>query len=185
MVLVLVVVLVMVGIVNNGDTLCFGGRRGSLKTMGKCVRRAVRKRGIVGMFGRRRGIGRRFTTLGNTLGRSSAGTGAFTDILVPVVNGLSGVGCTIVTVTNKLLYVNNFAAVNAVDSFLRCSESFSRPVTGLSRRFGGVLTTLTNTRHVFSIVSERPRRSGNCMGLMGTGCSRGNGLARYGRRANL
>lgn len=189
-VLTIIVVFVVLGIadgVNSGDNGCFVHRRMSLTSIANFIRRQVGNRHIMGIFGRRSGSGRRFSGLGRTLFRDSTGTGGCKGVVKPIVNGVNGLRFMLATMLKKLLSMANInnVALNIVTSCLRFAGDFARPFVRITRRFGTVIVTLTNTRHVFELVSRGPRRSRNCMRLIGTEGSTDNGVARYGREANV
>ncbi len=109
------------------------------------------------MFGRRSAYIRRFSALGSSVHSGRFGTRFFNNLVNPVVNGASRVDCNVaINMNNVLVYLNGLAP-NTLAMFTNFSERFSRPVGGVSRRASAVFTTLTNTRHMFRIVSSGPR----------------------------
>lgn len=145
------------GNVIGQDQGCFGTRRRTLKVVGNCTRRVVDKRGIIGMFKRRRGIRASFKVLGRDLGSGSLGTRFCSKLVVPIVRGLGALGCIVVAVIKTLLTVFHKFSMNKLTTFLRCSQRFNHPVGRLTDLCGDVRTTVTKTRHVFRVVSRTPR----------------------------
>lgn len=184
--MVINMVLFMAGRLTSQDKEFFTGRRTSLNTAGNCVRRVVGNRGIMGMFGRRGGDVRRFGRLGSELFGDSCGTGGFTGVLVPVGTRVNGVDCMLYTVMNYVFTLGGFLkfAVNGLMDFLAFGGDFARPVGRIDRRFGSVIVTLTNTSHVFGLLSRGPRISSKCMALIGMH-GRNSELIRARRGANV
>lgn len=137
------------------------------------------------MFYRRRRDGARFGGLGRSLFIDTSHTGACTGFLNPVGTRVKGVDCMVYTVIKNTLTlgrINKFALNNLTD-FLAFGGDFDVPVGRIDRRLGTVIVTLTNTRHVFALLSRGIRISRNCIALIGTG-RRGKGLARDRGHAN-
>ncbi len=195
----IVTLALIAGGVNNNSTGCFVHRRGTVNGARNFVRRVVGKRGMVGIFYRRSGTVRSFSGIGSTLFSSDQHTRACTGVLNPVGVGVNGVLCMVVTAMNNLLFLGGTGgvdvlgvvngsiplAVNVMVTFLGVAGRFANGMGRLARRVGSVMVKLTNTRHMFTLVSHRPRISSNCIALIGTGCSRGTRVARYDRRANV
>lgn len=181
------VLIFIAGGVNKGDKGCFIHRRVSLTSIAKFIRRRVGNRHIMGIFGRRRGSGRRFSRLGRSLFSDTSRTGGCTGVVKPIVKGVKGLRFILATILNNILSITNInnVALNIVTSCLRFAGDFARPFVRITRRFGSVIVTLTKTREVFTLVSRGPRASRNCMALIGTGESTDKGVVRYGRRAKV
>ncbi len=189
----IIIVAFIAGGFKNNSSGCFVHRRVSLNRARNCVRRVVGKRGIVGIFYRRRRYGRNFSGVGSSLYHSDFGTRTCTGVLKPIVRGVNGVLCIVVTITNKLFVIlstpgldvsNVTFNVSVIIPFLGVAGRFAKGMGRLSRRVGTVIVNDTNTDQVFTLVSRLPRRSRNCINLIGTRVSDDNGVARIPGRAN-
>lgn len=161
----LIIVVVIISRVNGRSEGCFETRRGGLKTVGNGVRRSVRNVGIVGIFGRRRRTVTSFARAGRGFHGTTAGTGFFSNVVNPYSANVGGTDCTAVTLINNVLTLSNGLSVNAFFAFLDCSGRFARPVGRVTGRVGAIFSTLTNTRHIFRVVSVSPRISRNAIAL--------------------
>lgn len=145
------------------------GRTGCHNRVAKFTTRVVRKTSVMATFGNRRSTCHRFRRVGRGLGGINAATRFCTTLAGPYAEFIGTVVCTIITILNSVLAMGNNVSMNGLSSFLacyaRCAGPFGR-VSDIITRFRG---TLTDTRHMFGLLSYGSRPSSRNTGRLGTG----------------